>query len=259
MFNLLKKFTLRINNSITIDTDIPISTPDIEKENNPSLENTIGGLKNKNDKFIEESKNSDYERNLFLYETGFVKMKRVVEFINTINMIGNIENYKIIEKKYSKYNLELINSEMLQVIKSKFNFRQEKNSAYEGYMPDIAIDTLKRNYLLLKTDRLVCNLYSRYYTHGDYSKDTAHTNEWVKSHYSELSKSLIDVKEYYYNNSNYYILKIKDLEVCYKHNKGMVLLEIEPNHYFILCDWSDIEGNNLTKMNFKNFIQSETK
>ncbi len=262
MYNLFKKIVVFFKRY-----QIPIQTSDnflienvkrIEKLNvESSVELSIEVLKNKNTELIHTVKNNEYDRNLFLYEIGFKNLKRVKEFINTMNTVGNIENFNMVEKYYSKYNLEIFNDEMLAIIKKEFGFKQESNDKFDNYIPDIAIDVLKANYLAIEKTGIVYNLFKKYYQSDSYNlidKDY----DFIVSKIDYLKETLDKKNIDYSYGSYYYKLTRKNLYVCFNNNnKGMVLLEVEPKYYMILSEWSDVNGNKLEKLNFKNFIKTQ--
>ncbi len=232
-------------------------------DNNNSLELSIEYLKEKNKELIKTEKNSDYERSLFLYEIGFLKLKRVRDFIKTMDTIGNIESFLAVENRYSKFKLEILNYEMLQIIKKDFNFKEDSNDKFDGFIPNSAIDKLKKEYLVLEKSGLMFNLYKKYYEHRSpelvTKEDIRDINYFITNNYDKLKLTLNDENKSMYSNNYYYSIKKKPLIVCHNNNKGMILLEIESNHYMILSEWDGNDGETLEKMNFKDFIKNQNK
>lgn len=221
-----------------------------------------GVLKNKNNELINTVKNTDYERNMFLYELGFTNLKRVREFISTMNTVGNIENYNKVAELYSKYKLELLNNEMLEIVKKEFGFKQEPNDKFDSFIPNVAIDNLKTNYELLESNKVVYNLYRRYYLKSN--KEIVlfeEAQQYINRNFNALKKAMTATssqeKEVYELGSNYYSIQRKKISVCYNNTKGMILLEVEPNYHMVISEWSDADGNKLDKLNFKEFIKNE--
>ena len=270
MKKIFNKIYSIISFNIIFNRDSSSKNVELEEYENEKLEEyenenfpTISETKKEYNSFLKDEKDDDYNRNLFLYNFNFKNLTRVKQFIKTMNKIDNIEQFNIIEKKYSKYKLDFINVDMLDKIKTYFNFNIESNENFDDYLPNKAIDIFIKNCNLLKTDYLTFDLYRKYNILSEscicFDDDDNIEN---KKHYIDKCKGI----DFLSKNDNtlysnfYYSIHLKPIKVLYKDKKGMIVLEVEKYHYLVLCEWNDNDNdNNFDNDNidtFKVFIKS---
>ncbi len=223
------------------------------KKNSEELTLTVSLLKEKNNEYLHEEKNIDFERNKFLYEIGFKKLKRVKEFINTMNKIGDIEELNRLEKKYSKYKLQVLNKEMVELVIGNYSLKTDVHSNFDGYLPNIAIDTLHINYDKLKEDSLIYSFFRKYYSSDPYK---IVTEEAIYTGFVQYIKSGLEKKVEILYDSYYWKWEPKEMIVLHNNKRGLILFEITNKTYLVLSEWNDDENGKNEKMNFKEFIKN---
>lgn len=220
---------------------------------NIDLNSYIKNIKITNTSFLKTERNIEYERNLFLYKVGFKSIKRVKEFINTMNKINDIEEFSLVEKKYSKYGLELLNTEIIKNIKSKYKFETYKNNDFVGDISNSDIDILKNNYEKIEDVGLTFLFYHKYYKSDGWKKIEDFN---IINYFYNKNKYLdgLDNDNEISINSYYWKIRTKPLEVLYNFNtnKGMVIINVQPDYYLVLCELNE---NDDKKLNFKDFIK----
>jgi hypothetical protein len=256
IFGRKTSVTIRVTeqNKKEISEDI-----DSNNETPEEVSLTLNLLKHKQKEILREEKNDDYERNLFLYKIGFVNLKRVKDFIATMNTVDNIEEFNEKEKRYNKYSLQFLNSEMINSLKKIIGLKSEVHSKYDGGLPNSAIDVLKVNYKKLETDFCQYNFYKKYYSSdsSELVKSVVEVDRFVSNNRRELAEYLNgdSGKDHIYHSSNYWTAKLKPMTVLYNNIRGLIIIEIEPKYYLVLSEWDDSTKPS-EKMNFKEFIKN---
>jgi hypothetical protein len=246
MFNI--KIGLNFNKKIILD-------------NEESIETKISLLKKKQNEYLNSNENTDYSRTLFLYEKGFIKMKRVMDFTETMKTIGNIKEYKKIEEKYTKFEMLLLNTEMLKSIEIQFSLKKTIHTLYNGVFSNNTIDILKKNYDKIGIDDyyILYNIYKKYHKSSAYQevKDIANNRVFLMSPSVQTIIRRGELEDIY-NQAYYWKLSPKNFFIYYNNKKGMIVVEAEEGYYLVLAEWTDTEKDNtfINKMNFRDFIKS---
>ena len=255
MFNkILNSFKNSIVSNTSIYTNIDYSV-----DSNEEIKISLSMMKTKNLKFLETEKDDDYNRNKFLHKIGFKKLDRVKNFINTMEKVGNIEEYQQrCNYVYHKYDLELLNKEMLNIVKNEYSFNKAISTNFNGYLPNKAIDDLKKNFEKLEQDCKVFDFYCKECKIDGYYYLCENQNS-IDNYIINNRIDILNLKVENYHNSKYWKNNYKELQIFYKDKKGMIVLEVEKDYYLVLCEWNEEEDGKLSKMNFKQFINKKTE
>jgi hypothetical protein len=228
-------------------------------ESSEEVSVTVSMLKIKQNDVLRDEVNVDYERNKFLYSIGFTNLKRVKDFIITMNKVDNIVEFNEKEKRYKKYGLQFLSSDMVNTLKRTLGLKSEIHSKYDGSLPNPAIDLLKVNYNKLTDDYSHYNFYKQYYETNtpELTTSTYQIDRFLSNKKKELTEYLTigSTKKSILYDSYYWTAKPKPMTVLYNNVRGLIIIEVEDGYHLILSEW-DESTQPSDKMNFKEFIKN---
>ncbi len=227
----------------------------IERCSTTKITETITNMKSGSMDYLNTEKNSEYETTYFLYKAGFLNLKRVKEFVNTMKNIGNIEEYLSVENEYSCHGMELLNSNMLSILKNNHRLSQTKHTNYDGLLPEEAIKTLKKNFKNAQEELFIFNFKKSYHNDSSGFRGDVEIDNYERVCLKD-KVHLFPTKTAFHTACNYWKVEMKPLYVLHNKTSGMILVEIKKDYFLVLTQWNEIGGKTLSFNEFAHELKS---